>query len=482
MNSTELENLFKSDKTDWYSENPNGSKNWDLSKLNHFWNMIKTHKILKNDFEFDGFVFPTFYKTNSFWLNTNDIYFDEIFGAIGKLVQCKVRFINCTFQGAFLFNNFNDPNPNIPKSFINFKKSLEFVNCIFNGEFRLISVNIHENLAIHECEFNGEIFISENNVLKNLSIYNCFFYNNFSLQVNRINKINLAVNTFDSLTGFSKNYYSDIFSLNSCTFNYKTIFIENTYKKYFTLASNSFNDTATFKNESFLYGNFQDLTFSDKNSSMNEISIRDSKILKLTNIYFPPNFSFVRCDCMNILFKESSIENAKFDSCEWNISNRLIIKDETDLDTITISSFLKLENIYRQLKKNFDNQKDWELSGYAYISEMEMRKKRLFLENKYGSSFIYWFYGFFGGYTQNFLRPILSFLILTLICSIFYFFIDFDLINALERGAKGAFPYIEIREEEPYPKYWLLLKNVQLILSGVFLSFFILALRKRFKQ
>lgn len=481
MDSHELTSLFISDKTNWYTTNIYGSKIWDREKLNHFWAMIKIHKILKNDFEFDGFVFPTFYK-NPLLLNTDAIYFFEIFGAAGLDIQKKIRFVNCTFLGPFLFNNFEHTTNVALNRNINLKNDLTFIRCNFLDEFRLVSVNINESLAIHECTFNNEVLIEDSKILNQLSIHKCVFNKKTIFWRNQIKRTNFIKNTFNELSQLLSSTYTNSFSLDSCTFNNKAEFNNNIYNKAFSIHSTKFNDAVFFQKEDFKNGNFSDVTFSNKHSYIKEITLTGSRYLKLKSNYFPSNFSFIKSNCTNILFMESSIEHLKFDSCSWNITDRLLIKDEMDLKNLNTSNYLKLENIYRQLKKNFDVQKDWELSGNAYISEMEMRKERLFLEKKYFSFFIYWFYGVFGGYTQNFLKPIKSLITLIIICTTAYFFIDLNVINSLERGINGSIPYMEIREVEPYPSYWLLLKNVQLILSGIFISFFILGLRKRFKQ
>lgn len=145
-------------------------------------------------------------------------------------------------------------------------------------------------------------------------------------------------------------------------------------------------------------------------------------------------------------------------------------------------SFTDSEEHYRQLKKNFDGMKNWELSGYAYVSEMEMRKRSLWKEKKYFEWVIYAFYGNFGGYTQNIKKPIISLFGLIVTFSVIYYFIDFNWLKAIQRGVKGAIPYIQIDTVNPFTGYWLILRNVEFLLGATFLTFFILALRKRFKQ
>ena len=111
-----------------------------------------------------------------------------------------------------------------------------------------------------------------------------------------------------------------------------------------------------------------------------------------------------------------------------------------------------------------------------------MRKRRLYLEGKNYQWFIYKFYDVFGGYTQDFRKPVVSLTGLIFIFSVLYFFIDYDVSNAIQRGIKGALPYMKIDIEYPTQFLWIILRNLEFILGGTFLTFFILALRKRFKQ
>ena len=111
-----------------------------------------------------------------------------------------------------------------------------------------------------------------------------------------------------------------------------------------------------------------------------------------------------------------------------------------------------------------------------------MRKKRLWKEKRFVDWVIYKFYDLFGGYTQDYIRPLLCLFILSGISTVIYYFMDYSVLKAFQRGVKGSIPYLQIDIEKPFYGYWLIWKNIQLVLSGTFIAFFILALRKRFKQ
>lgn len=144
-----------------------------------------------------------------------------------------------------------------------------------------------------------------------------------------------------------------------------------------------------------------------------------------------------------------------------------------------------LEKFHRLLKTNFEEKHSWELSGKAYISEMEMRRKSFLTEKEYIQWFIYSFYES-AGYTQNFKRPLLLLLILTFfvfpllysdLCFLFYDHCYWSW-EPLRKSLDASLPIIKLSFEY---RYWGI-RYLQSFNSTIFLTFFILALRKRFKQ
>ena len=188
-----------------------------------------------------------------------------------------------------------------------------------------------------------------------------------------------------------------------------------------------------------------------------------------------------------VQFINSDLIHPNFYSCEWNSSNRLIIFNESDYFK-GISELNELENLYRQLKSNFQNSRDWELSGKAYVSELTIRKKRLYLEKKFFSWFLYSFYDKFGGFTQNYLRPFLWYVGFTFIFfPLLYFIIEITitdlggytiLSNSYIKSFAASIPFINT--DIIYQNWWV--QSFQIVFSTILIAFFILALRKRFKQ
>ncbi|PKA83596.1 hypothetical protein ATE92_1753 [Ulvibacter sp. MAR_2010_11] len=483
MTPKEQDAFFKSDKSDWYSETDDGVRIWNQNIVKHFWDMILIHKINNNDFNFNGFVFPTFSRSEENKLLQGDSHYERIFGANGLAIKEKVNFKNCRFLGnAFFLGNFL-PAQHLKVHDIHYLQDLIFDGCIFENEFRLSAVKIMGNLSFNNCGFLAEFSSMVSVVVQKTNYSECTFHNKFDYFANtHKGTTDFSSNIFIGDATFAKCFYEENYNLSGKGFTSTSTFFENTYMKRSVFAALTFEDKIRISDENFKNCLFQGVYFRAKHNILEGIKTGEDGLFIFQDIIFPVTTVFRQCDCRNIKFTDSDIVDVKFSSCQWKKTDRLILKDEPKNQETNISQIESLEELYRQLKKNFDNHKNWELSGMAYISEMEMRKIGLWKERKLFQWFIYWFYGFFGGYTQDIRKPMLSLAVLFLGCSIAYFFIDFDIINAMERGVEGSLPYLEIKEDEPFPDYWLLLKNVQFILSSIFLSFFVLALRKIFKQ
>jgi len=180
------------------------------------------------------------------------------------------------------------------------------------------------------------------------------------------------------------------------------------------------NDKLTISNSNFKNLQIEKIIDNDNGINFNYL-IGEKKECSITfkNIELTGNYKFFNCQMSQFIFEGSYLMNPKFMNCIWEGKNRLLLGDEIMIkksnNILKTRDLLQLERLYRNLKRIFDSNKDWENSGYAYISEMNFRKKRLWKDNNYSQYFIYWFYGYFGGYTQNFMRPLIIFLTSTLI-------------------------------------------------------------------
>ncbi len=289
--------------------------------------------------------------------------------------------------------------------------------------------------------------------------------------------------TFEENVYFPSVTFNKSVNFQSVTFSKYSAFMGVTFKgdAHFLacefLGKTQFRCVADGVNVRFIQSHFTEAEFEQFNEK--EPAYLDFTDTELTEKVIFKNINFTRTKFFN-----TDLIDARFKGCEWGDGSRIILQDEKDADKNTSICMIS-EDVYRQLKKNFDSSKDWELSGKAYVSEMKMRKKRLWKQKKYYLWFIYWFYDVFGGYTQHLARPIISLAALIGASSCLYYFIDYSWLWSIQRGFYGALPKlitIDIPEELQFSGYWLIASNIETILGSTFLVFFILALRKRFKQ
>ena len=402
----------------------------------------------KQDYNFEDFVFPKF-QQDGYDATNRKSTFDYDFWYKGQVMNFDgdSSFVRAKFLDTALLRGIQFKKVKFIKTI--FESNSSFNNCIF----------------LDEAKFGHAIFKKTAN----------FSEANFNL-------LSMANAEFEQWAYFYKVRFGSVIRF------YRT----------------KFREKATFD-----YSTFNGICEFDNNSEINELRFfsviingrvifKESNISKLTlesinkgndKPLGPPNLEFERSlltknciisniDMSNTSFDQCDISEVDFRRCVWpkNKNNNRILLNENG------KGYRDLEEQYRGLKKNFDSKKDWELSGLAYVSEMDIRRRRLFKEKHYFNCFIYWFYGFFGRYTQDFKRPLVSLFILIGVFSGMYYFMDFDVLKAFQRGIKGALPYLAIDTENPFKGYWLIARNIEFLLGGTFLTFFILALRKRFKQ
>ncbi|WP_298421839.1 pentapeptide repeat-containing protein [uncultured Kordia sp.] len=511
-----VKDYFQEDKRDWYKKN---TADIIVKNLN-FWRLIRKFSMPRGKknrlYNFSSFVFPAFQNfgkkgSKLFWKDTNNQSF-----------SLKVNFDGAHFLG----------------------KSI-FTDVIFDNDATFENTKFENDLIIQNCTFKENVFFRRSN-LKKLNLVSSTFSKGFHFTDNDCyDEANIVDSNFKGLTfyydsrfhknvnfgklefsgiacRFNESIFLDDVGFFECSFLHPSEFMSTIFSKKVDFVRPEFHDRVNFDGArfesvvifnkpifkgitDFSYCYFEDVNFKEINTPWRDRENYTEPIkLYFKEIFFNSNTFISNTNFEELNLNNCDVSEVRFSRCIWNDKeNRLKLVNELPPKNIKTENQLKLsnenpsrktvveslikklrdsENHYRQLKKNFDGTKNWELSGKAYVSEMEMRKRRLWLERKYYQWFVFKFYDVFGGYTQDFKKPIVSLIGLILVFSALYFFIDYDISRALQRGVKGALPYMQIDTENPFEGYWLILRNLELVLGGTFLAFFVLALRKRFKQ
>lgn len=456
MTKEQLQEYFCRDKSDWFIINNGGQKVWDIEKVDEFWEKIRIHKMDNKDYNFDNYVFPKFQRNGSN-PSTRDSTFRWDFWDKRQITDFdkEASFISAKFLGPALFSSVKFERVNFVLTV--FEENVQFDNCIFSDVTRFAHFKFQESVS-----FCGAKFTARNKWIEFSSII------------------------FEHVSDFRNVVFDSRVRFVNDKFNLRTLFINAVFNEEVDFKHNNFVSSIDLANVQFFKKVlFESNTFNKVNLEMvnkkefnyfGKVYPPKPPIIHFVNSYFNADCVILNADLKNISFDNCDVTDLSFKRCDWVINKDRLVTNEEGRE------LKDSEEHYRQLKRNFDNKKNWEMSGLAYVSEMEIRQKRLWDENNYYNWFIYWFYGYFAGYTQDFKKPILSIVALISISTLLYYFIDFNIVRGFQRSLKGALPYLEIGIEKPFTGYWLIIKNVEAILGGTFLAFFVLALRKRFKQ
>ena len=131
----------------------------------------------------------------------------------------------------------------------------------------------------------------------------------------------------------------------------------------------------------------------------------------------PGALSFIEADLKKCFFLNTNLEKVSFFGIDWpEIKGRLAVYDEQKLDeeekvekerskerSIVL---VHLERLYRQLKKHYEDNRDYERAGHFHYGEKEMRRKNP--ETSFGLSFLLTLYLWFSGYGERLVRPLIS--------------------------------------------------------------------------
>ncbi|WP_160127830.1 pentapeptide repeat-containing protein [Kordia antarctica] len=513
-----LENdYFRGNKNNWFSEIEDDEPyiDWDKEKCKIFWELIRKYCMPRGEelgvYLFSGYIFPSFDGFNFFSfekefkyrVDFSDSYFlGGIFIAY-TLFKSDVLINNCKFySNSFFLKSEFEGKLTFKESF--FKDKLEFEENIFSNNKTVLFRNVQfekavgfykseflNETAFKDCVFHNDFLLLDSIISKKMFFIDIEFEGNNSF-------INLVENPqliFDNcykkidINLVSDIIYSEVKMLKQSYYNYsyKNVLSPEGFINYY--------EKLSYKNEQ-KYPHFLKKSYKDRNKILKKFFLKEHRI-KNIDIYFKGinlnNSIFRRMDMSNSKFYDTFFYKTIFEKCTWGLSNRgsrIKLYEENDIINKK-RGFLPLEEQYRQLKKNFEDSKDWELSSKAYYSEMEMRFLRYKKEYKLSSVksnivlLLFWIYKFFGGYLQSYVRPFFFLILSTfIIFPIIYGWSDTlkEIILNLSNGkpfqmsidATVAFYSFE------YENHWGLYR-IQSFISVILITFFILALRKRFK-
>lgn len=520
--------IFHCEKDTWYTETKDEKgeivKDWSKEmnpngKVTKFWEKIR-EKIgrEKNDpnckeHDFSHFIFPEFkdykgenletshreekiienikqeitiYKTKkdfNFWAANLDIVFKK-----------NVIFKDAIFLGEVTFK------------YSKFTKDANFEFAKFLEKVTYFGVNFMEYTSFDAAEFYNDTDFSLSKFLEETNFQYITFSRNADFEYAIFfNKISFFDTIFSQKVSFK-----DVEFLKKVNFNYTTIKEEISFENTIFIEEASFNNADFLENTKFLetkFSNEKQTTFeaTEFNTSKTKNNKKIPASVYFSNILFPDKVIFRSCDLSRASFLNSNIEKVRFDECEWGKletkitktkdkekkveichnkyrSNKLWDEYSADKDKDDATKFRQIENIYRQLKKNFDDKKDNQTADDFYVGEMEMRKIALEKEGRFknfGRLIFLYFYRCISYYNS---RPFQAsiWLIAIIIVFPFIFWLQYDFLIASQISFAGAIPLIKSPIEIKGAFWWIY--SIETIISSIVWALLILSIRQKFKR
>jgi uncharacterized protein YjbI with pentapeptide repeats len=428
--------------------------NWSEADITYFWGKIRELHVKKSNFNFRGYHFPRF-------------------------EQNHINIIS-TYGEPNLFEE--DSNFWIKGQSLELFESCVFCDCTFTDVTSFSHVIFHKATLFDRSKF-----------LK---------YSDFAMAQFK-KGVSFAGAHFHDLVRFSNTLFDDKSQFKYCIYEYDADFSRIQFYKSPNFMNTEFRRNVDFTRTNFHErirfgkGNFSE-KFSTKlieiNKGLNEWENMPAPEFDFYNIIFPPTVELYNVDLTRTKFRLCDITKLRLSECKYiDQKHRIILFDEVrefDRFEETERRYSRASELYRQLKSNFDNEKNWELAGKAYRSEMLMRLKdywREFLKKKGLTSatfdlLIYGIYGLLSGFTQSYARPLIlllaSIFIIFPLC--FYNLENNSFSESIQKSLNAALPYLKVDVNGLIYKVWWF-KSLITLISTILLTFFIIALRKRFK-
>ncbi len=204
------------------------------------------------------------------------------------------------------------------------------------------------------------------------------------------------------------------------------------------------------------------------------------------NVNFPDTTKIINCDLTNVSFLKSRITDVHFETCKFPKK----IQDEIDLEkkisenkTVKAEDYENVENIYRQLKYNFDEKKSFQQADEFYVREMEMKHERFNLNKGYNwvNWIISWLYRDISVYNSSPMRALLWLSFLILFFALIYHCGTYGSI-AFEYSFTNAIPFVPTPENMKLKDGLQWFGYFQKIISAGIILLFGLSLRRKFKR
>lgn len=310
---------------------------------------------------------------------------------------------------------------------------------------------------------------------------------------------------------------------NSATFDAQTLFIAAHFLTKATFDSSKFKSSPIFDETLFREeANFRGVVF-EQGAEFTETSFgsigRFSSSSFLGRTVFaslpsqPPIFSGTEVDFRNVemkpldavIFRDADLSKCRFYNTDlrevemtgvtWlRRRNRQMVYDEVaSTSSFEATSPFGIERLYRQLKRNYEERRDYERVGDFHYGEKEMRRKNK--QTPVANRFFLNLYWIVSGYGERYLRPLFSAAIVLIGSTFLYLRLGIYpksgtialQLNSLSHWARVTHYGLRImtllKSDDLVPSQeasWV--NTIQSIFGPILIGLFVLALRQRLKR
>ncbi len=413
------------------------------------------------------------------------------------------NFVNFVFPGKADFSN------------VTFTNEANFHEARFSERASFFRATFSQGAVFDEVTFTKGANFSGATFIKQAGFNGVMFSEgaNFSATFNK--EADFGGATFLEWAGFDGATFREQAYFGGCTFTKEVFFDGATFMKGVDFRGATFIKETDFSGATFTErASFRGATFSGKTlfaGTLQDISgeaLETNYIFAGTEVDFRQvvinpldAITFLGADLTKCQFLDTDLRKVQLVDVTWPRKGRgTIVYDEMALVKSAEGSarpWPQIERLYRELKQNYEDRRDYERAGDFHYGEKEMRRQNP--ETARGLRFFLTLYWLFSGYGERYLRPLLWAGLLFVGSTIGYMWWGLRLKDGSSSLA-WTYPWINPRDwlQAAYysfrvmtllkPDDWVPLQYAQLVntfqtlLGPTFLGLFALALRQRLKR
>ena len=349
---------------------------------------------------FSAFKFPRFADFSETTLADEADFSNAVFAAGASF--STARFLGgATFAGATFFGTTTFTEAG-------FAKRVNFVRTTFEGAACFGRATFAAGANFYEATFSGDADFA---------------------QARFASRASFARATFTASARFTETTFADTAHLFRTTFAGRAAFGGATFAKGATFAEATFRQGADFDGAAFLRGKADfarcallgPTRFAPRRVRKTTVSVfGDAEVdFRAVRIEPPDALAFVEANLDRCRFVDTDLRRVRLTGVTWaqlpwglwaRAVTRDAVYDEKQPERYALLPLAKLEDLYRQVKRNYEDQRDFDRVGDFHFGEKEMRRRNP--ATPFRLRLLLTLYRGVSGYGEWWLRPLALFLAL----------------------------------------------------------------------